>query len=276
MLVRKLFPLPSYGIHVAAETPPERLNKHLAAAGFGSRRHCDDLIKKGRVRVDGVLVTDPGMKIAPGQSVTVDQHPATAQKHVYWLLNKPKGYLCTNHDPAGRPRALDLMLHVPQRLFTVGRLDEASEGLLLMTNDGELAQRLTHPRYGVEKTYVVQVAGRPSHDELQQLLRGVYLAEGKARARRVKRLGTRGDSTLLEIVLAEGKNREIRRMLAKLGHKVMQLRRVGIGPLRLGTLRKGKSRKLTPAEVAALQRLGRPQVGKTNLQKKPSASQQAS
>lgn len=258
-----------------AESPPERLNKHLAAAGFGSRRHCDELIKKGRVRVDGIVVTDPGTKVRTGQAVAVDQRVAAAQKHVYWMLNKPKGYLCTNHDPAGRPRALDLMLHVPQRLFTVGRLDEASEGLLLLTNDGALAQRLTHPRYGVEKIYLVQVAGRPKNEELRQLLRGVFLAEGKARAKSVKRLGTRGESTVLQIVLAEGKNREIRRMLAKLGHKVMQLRRVGMGPLRLGTLRKGKSRKLRPSEVAALHELQRRRDRKTNLKTKPSAPQQA-
>ncbi|HMP02017.1 MAG TPA: pseudouridine synthase, partial [Gemmatales bacterium] len=182
----------------------ERLNKHLAASGFGSRRRCDELIQKGHVRLDGQIVTDPSTRVRPGQEVTVDGQSAAAQKLTYWLLNKPKGYLCTNHDPAGRPRAIDLMLHVRQRLFTVGRLDEASEGLLLLTNDGELAQRLTHPRYGIEKTYMVQVAGRTSREDVQKLLDGVYLAEGKARAKRVRRLGTRGESTLLEIVLAEG------------------------------------------------------------------------
>lgn len=230
----------------------QRLNKHLAAAGFGSRRQCDDMIRQGRVRVDGQVVTEPGTRIRPDQRVEVDRRAATPEKLVYWLLHKPKGYLCTNRDPAGRPRVLDLMLHVPQRLFTVGRLDEASEGLLLLTNDGELALRLTHPRYGVEKTYVVQVAGKPSREAIRQLTRGVYLAEGKAHAKRVRRLGTRGESTILEVVLAEGKNREIRRMFAKLGHKVMQLRRVAMGPLLLGRLRKGKSRKLTPVEVARL------------------------
>lgn len=230
----------------------QRLNKYLAAAGFGSRRQCDELIRQGRVRVDGQVVTEPGTRIRPEQRVEVDRRAVTPEKLVYWLLNKPKGYLCTNRDPAGRPRVLDLMLHVPQRLFTVGRLDEASEGLLLLTNDGELALRLTHPRYGVEKTYVVQVAGKPSRDAIRQLTRGIYLAEGKARAQRVRRLGTRGESTILEVVLAEGKNREIRRMFAKLGHKVMYLRRVAMGPLRLGSLRKGKSRKLTPAEVGHL------------------------
>jgi 23S rRNA pseudouridine2605 synthase len=230
----------------------QRLNKHLAAAGFGSRRQCDELIRQGRVRVDGQVVCEPGTRIRSGQRVEVDRREVTPEKLVYWLLNKPKGYLCTNRDPAGRPRVLDLMLHVPQRLFTVGRLDEASEGLLLLTNDGELALRLTHPRYGVEKTYLVQVAGKPSREAIRHLTRGIYLAEGKARAKRVRRLGTRGESTILEVVLAEGKNREIRRMFAKLGHKVMHLRRVAMGPLHLGNLRKGKSRKLTLAEVARL------------------------
>src|SRR5207248_365578 len=153
-------------------------------------------------------------------AVAVDDHPVRAERPVYWAVHKPAGYLCTNFDPAGRPRAVDLIPHVEQRVFTVGRLDEASEGLLLMTNDGDLAQKLTHPRYGVEKTYLVLVAGQPTKTDLQKLLDGVWLAEGKVRAKRVRRLKPQGDSTWLRVVLAEGKNREIRRMLAKLGHKV--------------------------------------------------------
>ena len=233
----------------------ERLNKVLAAAGLGSRRQCDELIREGRVAVDGAVVTDLGRKVAPNQEVTVDGQPVARQRLVYWLVNKPKGYVSTNYDPAGRPRVIDLVLHVPERVYTVGRLDEASEGLMLLTNDGDLAQRLTHPRYGVEKTYIVQVAGTPTTEDLQKLRQGVWISDGKVRARRVKKIGKRGESTILEVVLAEGKNREIRRMLAKLGHKVMQLRRVAIGPVHLSKLKKGKARRLTPPELAALKRI---------------------
>jgi 23S rRNA pseudouridine2605 synthase len=233
----------------------ERLNKVLAAAGVGSRRECDALIAAGRVTVDGEVVHDLGRKVEPTQTLAVDGRPVRRQRHVYWLVNKPKGYLSTNYDPAGRPRVIDLLLHVPERVYTVGRLDEASEGLMLLTNDGELAQRLTHPRFGVEKTYVVVVAGSPTQAELDKLVQGVWISDGKVRAKRVKRLGKRGHSTVLEIVLAEGKNREIRRMLAKLGHKVMQLERVAIGPVKLGKLRSGKSRRLSPWELAVLQQI---------------------
>jgi 23S rRNA pseudouridine2605 synthase len=232
----------------------ERLNKYLAHAGAGSRRHCDDLIAAGRVTVDGQVVRELGSRVGPDQQVSVDGKPIVAEKLVYWLVNKPKGYLCTNHDPAGRPRALDLVEHVPQRVYTVGRLDEDSEGLLLLTNDGDLAHRLTHPRYGVEKTYEVQVAGNPTRDDLGQLLKGVWLSDGHVRARRVKRLRKQGDSTWLQVVLSEGKNREVRRMLARLGHKVMRLRRVALGGLYLRRLAVGKARPLRYDELETLRR----------------------
>jgi 23S rRNA pseudouridine2605 synthase len=230
----------------------ERLNKYLAHAGVGSRRHCDDLIAAGRVSVDGRVVRDLGVKIDAGQQVAVDGKPLRAERLVYWLVNKPPGYLCTNHDPAGRPLAVDLVDHVDQRVYTVGRLDEDSEGLLLLTNDGDLAHKLMHPRFGVEKTYWVQVAGTPTRDDLLQLLKGVWLSDGHVKARRVKRLKAQGESTWLEVALAEGKNREIRRMLAKLGHKVMRLKRLAIGPVQLGRLRKGKSRPIHHEELARL------------------------
>jgi 23S rRNA pseudouridine2605 synthase len=230
----------------------ERLQKVLAHAGVGSRRQCEELIAAGRVCVDGQAVRTLGVKVGPQQRITVDGQPIRSERRVYWLVNKPRGYLCTNHDPAGRPLAIHLVPHVSQRVYTVGRLDEASEGLLLLTNDGDLANRLMHPRYGVEKTYLVQVAGSPSREDQLKLLEGVWLAEGRVRARRVKRLRTQGESTWLQIVLCEGKNREIRRMLARLGHKVLKLRRLAIGPVRLGDLKPGKARRLTPAELASL------------------------
>src|SRR5262245_51000970 len=143
----------------------ERLNKVLAHAGVGSPRHCEELISAGRVAVDGRVVRELGTKVDAEQKITVDGQPIHAERKVYWLVNKPRGYLCTNHDPAGRPLAVDLVPHVPQRVYTVGRLDEDSEGLLLLTNDGDLANRLMHPRYGVEKTYLVQVAGIPTRED---------------------------------------------------------------------------------------------------------------
>lgn len=234
----------------------ERLNKVLAHAGVGSRRFCDELIAAGRVSVDGRKIRELGFRVDPEQQrICVDDVPIRVEKPTYWIANKPKGYVCTNHDPAGRPRAIDLLPQVEQRVYTVGRLDENSEGLLLLTNDGDLAYRLMHPRYGVEKTYLVQVAGNPSPDDLRQLKQGVYLAEGKVRAKYVKRLKKQGDSCWLRIVLSEGKNREIRRMLARLGHKVMTLRRIAIGPIRLGTLPLGRTRRLTRQEVESLRQV---------------------
>src|SRR5579871_5091021 len=172
----------------------ERLNKVLARAGVGSRRHCDDLIAAGRVTVDGHRIREMGVSVDPEASqICIDDVPIKAERHVYWLVNKPRGYLCTNHDPSRRPLVIDLVPHVEQRVYTVGRLDEASEGLLLLTNDGELANRLMHPRFGVEKTYLVQVVGHPTPQDLQQLLRGVWLAEGHVKARHLKRLKTQGN-----------------------------------------------------------------------------------
>lgn len=240
----------------------DRLNKFLAHAGVGSRRHCDQLIKAGRVSIDGAVVRELATRVEPGQDVKVDGQPLHEEKLVYWLVHKPRGYLCTNHDPQRRPLAIDLVPKVAQRVYTVGRLDESSEGLLLLTNDGDLAHRLMHPRFGVEKTYLVQVAGNPSSDDLRQLLKGVWLSDGHVKARHVKRLKRQGQSTWLRIVLSEGKNREIRRMLARLQHKVVRLRRIALGPVELGHLASGKSRPLSRGEVASLRRASRPRTEK--------------
>jgi 23S rRNA pseudouridine2605 synthase len=237
----------------------ERLNKVLAHAGVGSRRHCEELITAGRVTVDGRTVRELGTRVDPAaQRVSVDGEPIHAERHVYWLVNKPRGYISSSHDPAGRPLVLDLVPKVSQRVYTVGRLDEASEGLVLLTNDGALAHRLLHPRFGVEKTYVVQVAGAPAPADLRQLLQGVWLSDGHVRAKKIKRLKSQGGSTWLRIVLSEGRNREIRRMLARQGHKVLRLRRVALGPVPLATLPLGKARRLTSQEVAALREASEP------------------
>lgn len=234
----------------------DRLNKFLAHSGVGSRRHCDELIVAGRVKINGQVVRDLGLRVDPDrQQVSVDDQPVRAEKPVYWVVHKPPGYLCTNHDPAGRPLAGDLIPHVEQRVYTVGRLDEASEGLLLMTNDGGLAQSLMHPRYGVDKTYQVLVAGKPTPQDLQKLVDGVWLSDGRVKARSAKRMKAQGESTWVRVVLAEGKNREIRRMLAKLDHKVLRLKRVAIGPVQLDKLPRGKCRRLSLVELQGLKKV---------------------
>jgi 23S rRNA pseudouridine2605 synthase len=237
--------------------PPqgERLQKVLAAAGVGSRRECEALIEQGRVAVDGRIVRLLGTRVdSQRQRIAVDGEIIRGEQLVYYLLNKPKGFLSTNYDPAGRPRVLDLLDALPHRLFSVGRLDRESDGLLILTNDGELTFGLTHPRFGVPKTYVVQVAGRPSPEDFSKMRKGVHLHEGKVTVDSVRKVGTRGQSTLLEIILSEGRNREIRRMLARLGHKVIRLTRRAIGPISDRGLRPGQYRKLSNTEVDSLRR----------------------
>ncbi len=250
--------LPDDDDYSAASPPSEqsiriRLQKVLASAGFGSRRHCEELITQGRVEVDRRVVSELGASVDPeSQEIRVDGEKIHIARKAYYLVNKPVGYLSTNYDPAGRPRVIDLLPPTKERLFTVGRLDMSSDGLMLVTNDGEIAQQLTHPRYGVEKTYLVQVAGNPTQDVLDKLVRGVHLAEGVARCVRVTVRSEIKHSTQLEVVLAEGKNREIRRILARVGHKVMTLRRIAIGGLKLKDLKPGEFRRLHPSELKLL------------------------
>ena len=231
-----------------------RLQKVLAAAGLGSRRKCEELILAGRVEVDGQVVTELGTRVDPHrQEIRVDGERIRLQPLVYYAVHKPPGVVCTHHDPSGRTRLIDLVPASRRlRLFPVGRLDLHSQGLILVTNDGQLANRLTHPRYGVEKTYRVQVAGLPSPEILEKLQQGVWTSEGKLKAERIKVLGTHKKSTFLEMVLAEGRNRQIRRMLARVGHKVMQLTRLAVGPIRLGKLKPGACRPLRQDEIDAL------------------------
>jgi len=227
----------------------------LAAAGVGSRRQCEELILAGRVEVDGTVVTKLGTRVdGSREQIRIDGVRLPRPKRVYYALNKPPGVVCTSRDPSGRPRAIDLIPLKRERLFTVGRLDLHSEGLILVTNDGELANRLTHPRYGIQKTYHVLVAGLPSQEVISMLCRGVHLAEGLARAVAVRTKRRYKQGTILEIVLAEGRNREIRRILARVGHKVLRLVRVAIGPVRLGSLAPGECRRLGREEVHALRR----------------------
>lgn len=227
-----------------------RLQRFLAAAGVASRRKSEELITAGRVQVDGEVVTELGTQVVPGRhEVRVDIEVVKLKPKVYYLLNKPAGVVCTHKDPDGRPLAIDLVPHgEDEHLFTVGRLDESSEGLLIITNDGELSNRLTHPRFQVLRTYRVQVAGEPDYADLKQLQDGLFFREGRFKVHHVKKLKTQGKSTLLELQLSEGQNREVRRLLARLGHKVLTLTRVGFGPLRLGKLPSGECRSLTSKE----------------------------
>ncbi len=233
-----------------------RLQKVLAAAGIGSRRHCEEYIVEGRVTVDGKIVSELGARVDPAaQEIRLDGELIRQERKRYYVLNKPPGYVCTNRDPAGRPLAVELVPSDRARLFTVGRLDENSSGLILVTNDGALANRLAHPRFKVRRTYRVQVVGRPSADTLAALRKGMHFAEGCFKAMSVKRTGSQGKSTFLEIVMTEGQNREIRRMLARLGHKVIRLERIGFGSLWLGRLREGEFRPLKPDEIDKLRGL---------------------
>ena len=237
----------------------ERLQKVLARAGIGSRRVCEKLIVDQRVTVNGEI-PELGEKVDPETSqIEVDGLKiGVRQDLVYYLVNKPTGVVCTNRDPGSRMRVIDL---VPdgEQLFTVGRLDRSSEGLIIVTNDGDLSHRLAHPRFEVEKTYAVEVAGQLSQQELGRLRRGVHLAEAFTKATRITVKKILKHTTHLEIVLQEGRNREIRRMLARVGHKVMRLRRVRFGPLKLGNLPSGAVRVLSRQEVA---RLTQPKSGR--------------
>ena len=230
-----------------------RLQKILAAAGFGSRRACEELITTGRVEVDREVVTKLGVQVDPTNTeIRVDGVALKKARPVYLALFKPKGYLCTHNDQKGRQRVIDLIPESFGRLFSVGRLDLNSEGLILLTNDGALAERLTHPRYGVPKVYRVQVAGTVEPRTIESLKSGVYFAEGYAKADEISVRGYHKQSTILEITLREGKNREVRRLFAHVGHKVISLIRFSVGPIKLGKMLPGDYRILTAREISSL------------------------
>ena len=234
----------------------ERLQKVLAAAGLGSRRQCEELIQAGRVEVNKKVTIKLGTRVDPVlDEVRVDGEPLPKTRRVYYAVNKPDGVISTNQDPSGRPRVIDLLATKEIRMFTVGRLDLHSEGLILLTNDGQWANLLSHPRFGVEKIYRVEVAGSPARETLQKLREGIHLAEAFVQVPQITVKSTRKNSTTLEMTLSEGRNREIRRVLAKVGHKVLRLVRVAVGPVRLGNLAPGEYRPLSRQEVQALRKM---------------------
>lgn len=228
-----------------------RLQKFLAQAGVASRRASEELIVSGRVSINGSVATELGVRVEPGRDdVRVDGkriRPAASQ---WFALHKPRGYLSTRSDPEGRRTLYELVPPPMRRLFYVGRLDFDSEGLVLLTNDGDTAHRLLHPRFGIDREYDVELEEQVDDAALEQLRRGVQLDDGRARARTARRRG--GNRVVL--TLKEGRKREVRRMFAELGYRVVRLRRVRYGPIRLGDLESGEWRALEPRELDALRR----------------------
>jgi pseudouridine synthase len=230
-----------------------RLAKFLAHAGVASRRHAERLVTGGRVRVDGRVVTDPARDVDERNKVEVEGAEVAPERLEYHVVHKPAGVVSTAHDPEGRPKVTD-MVDSAARLYPVGRLDVDSTGLVLLTNDGELANRLMHPRYGVPRTYRARVAGTPSRRSLNALRTGVDLEDGRTHPASVSVRSPTGRESVLEITVREGRNRMVRRMLETVGHPVRSLERVAFGPLELGRLHPGDARKVRPHELKELRR----------------------
>lgn len=231
----------------------ERLQKYMAQAGIASRRACEKMITDGRVTVNGAPAV-LGMSVEDGDEILVDGQPVKpVKKQVVIMLYKPRGVVCTSNDPKGRPTVQKYVEDIPLRLYNIGRLDLNSEGLLLLTNDGELCNKMTHPKYRVEKTYYAVCDGKLTAQQAAQLTNGVMLEDGMTAPARINFTTTtqKGD-TGISITIHEGRNRQIRRMLEAVGHKTLRLKREGYGPLTLGGLRSGQWRYLTEQEVRSL------------------------
>lgn len=235
----------------------ERLQKVLAQAGIGSRRKCEEIIKSGRVEVNGIKVTELGAKVSPQDAVTVDGRPILSERKVYLMFHKPKGVITSLSDPRGRKTISDYVKDLPERVYPVGRLDYDTEGLLLLTNDGEFANRMTHPRYGVPRTYLATVKGVPHGSLLERLARGIRLEDGVSAPAEVEYYDVAEDrkQAVISITIREGRNRQVRRMFEAISHPVIRLRRTGFGPLTLQGLARGKFRPLTAEELEELNRL---------------------
>lgn len=235
----------------------ERLQKVIAQAGIASRRHAEQLIKDGRVHVNGKAVTELGTKVsAVKDRITVDGKPLKREtKKYYILLNKPKGYVTTMADPQGRKTVADLVKAIPARLHPVGRLDYDTEGLLLMTNDGDLTNALTHPKHEIKKTYAVRVAGVPKTSDLELLSRGVELMDGLTAPAEVAMIDIIDGNAILEITIHEGRNRQVRRMCEKIGCPVIRLKRKRLAFLTLDKVARGRYRHLTAQEINGLKKL---------------------
>lgn len=230
-----------------------RLNKYIAQAGCASRRKADEMTSAGRVKINGQVITTPGYDVQAGDLVEVDGRLLQqAQQAVYIALNKPKGYITTVSDEQGRPTVMDLATDIEARVFPVGRLDAATSGLLIMTNDGDLAYRMTHPKHGLEKTYRARVNGTLSKERIAALRRGVDIGGYTTAPAEVSIVRQTAGSAVVEIKIREGKNRQVRKMFAAVGNKVIELERIAIGDVRLGRLKSGHYRKLSASEVEVL------------------------
>lgn len=232
-----------------------RINKYIASSGVCSRRKADELIEKGLVKVNDKVLFSPGYDVTKNDKVEVDGKVLTNNENlVYFMLNKPKGIICSNNDEKDRKTAVDL-IKTPERVFCVGRLDYNSEGLILLTNDGELAYKLTHPKLEIPKTYVVKIKGDIKESELAVLRNGVKIKDVKYNKCKINVLEKTKDSTKLEIILTEGKNREIRKMFEYIGKEITLLKRIKLAELRLGSLDRGEYRELKDFEVEYLKNL---------------------
>ena len=235
-----------------------RINKYLAACGFASRRASEQLVTDGRVKVNGKTVTSLSTAVEENDLVTVDGKRAVPiHKHIYLMLNKPKGYITTTSDEKGRKTVMELLGNkfAGKRIFPVGRLDYDTEGLLLLTTDGDLCNRISHPRNEIGKTYVAKIEGEVSEQELNKLRDGIVLDGRKTKRCRISVLGFDGKITRLEVVIGEGRNRQVRRMFESINREVIFLKRVGVGELKLGGLGRGEWRELKPHEVEYLQKV---------------------
>lgn len=246
------------GFAIAGECMPrERLQKILSAAGIDSRRNCEELILSGAVAVNGRIVDElPVFADAEKDVITVNNRKLRAAQKCYYLLNKPKGYICTNHDPLGRKKTIDL-IDTRLRVFCVGRLDLNSTGAIIVTNDTAMADALTHPRHQISKTYLVGIREKIEPPDIEMLRKGLWLAEGKTAPASVRILKSNRNGSLLEITISQGLNRQIRRVMAKLGYKVSSLKRTNIGKLSIRGISVGKYRALTKPELAHLQKISK-------------------
>jgi 23S rRNA pseudouridine2605 synthase len=242
-----------------------RLNRFLALAGVASRRGAEAFIRGGRVTVNGKVTSDLAVQVSPADQVRVDGRTVRAQGFVYVLLNKPEGYLTTRSDDRKRKTIYDLLPRGLPKLAHVGRLDLESEGLLLLTNDGELALQLTHPRYKLRKEYLVTLDREFDMADLPKVRQGIYLAEGRARFDELHKI----DSDQVRVVLTQGIKRQVRRVLASLGYRVRRLQRIRIGPLMAGGLKAGQFRELRPEELAALRAPARSPSTPAREEKRP-------
>jgi 23S rRNA pseudouridine2605 synthase len=224
-----------------------RLAKYLAHSGVASRRRAEELVAAGRVRVAGEVVRDPARDVEHEHGIEVDGRPVSPEPREVWVLNKPAGVVSTAREP-GRRRAVTELVPSGRRLYPVGRLDADSTGLIVLTNDGELANRLTHPRYEIPRTYRVRLRRPPSDADVRRLRRGVELEDGPTAPARVRRISPRA----LELTIREGRKRQVRRMAEAVGNEVVELRRTAFGPLRLGDLAEGQARRLRAAELRRL------------------------